>query len=220
MSISRRPALAAGLTGTAVALTQSRAVADEKLVQLPSTPLANRAYDLITATLEPHLRNHSVRGFLFGRAAAATQGLHPEVDYDDEIMYLICALHDIGLSEAANGDQRFEIDSADYAARFLEDNAVTDERVDIIWDAIAAHTSGFSDSPVYQRRRPAEIWIAVSGIGIDVGGSPADLPPGYADLAHATYPRLGSTRALTRAIEMQALAKPQKAQPATLGARN
>ncbi|WP_328663916.1 hypothetical protein [Nocardia salmonicida] len=62
----------------------------------------------------------------------------------------------------ANGTQRFEIDGADFAAEFLEAQGVRDVRGDIVRDAVAAHTTGLSDSPVY-RRRPAAIWIAVTG---------------------------------------------------------
>ena len=131
-------------------------------------------------------------------------------------MYLICALHDIGLADIADGEQRFEVDGADYAARFLEDNGVSDTRIDTVWDAIATHTSGFSDSPVYRRRRPPEIWIAVDGIGIDVDGGPGDLPPGYGDRVHAAYPRLAGSRALAESIETQALANPRKTLPTTL----
>ncbi|MFG3618409.1 hypothetical protein [Nocardia sp. NPDC047654] len=120
------------------------------------------------------------------------------------------------MADSAEGDQKFEIGGADRAARFLEDNGVTDARVDTIWDAIAAHTSGFTDSPVWRRRRPPETWIAVDGIGVDVGGSPADLPFGYADLVHGAYPRLGGSRALGAAIEAQAVANPRKAPPTSL----
>ncbi|MFF2391606.1 MULTISPECIES: HD domain-containing protein [unclassified Nocardia] len=183
---------------------------------LPSTPLAIETHRLINEALETSVCHHSVRGFLFGRAHAAEQGLRPGADYDEELMYLICALHDIGLSERAVGTQRFEIDGADFAAEFLEAQGIDDERVDIIWDAIAAHTTGLSDSPVYRRRRPAAIWIAVTGIGLDVGGGPDDLPPGFADLVHASYPRLGGTRALTDIIERQAVADPRKAPPGSL----
>ncbi|MCM6772030.1 HD domain-containing protein [Nocardia sp. CDC159] len=216
MNASRRTVLGAGLAATASVLATGPAQAGNPALALPPTPLAERARRLADDTLEPHLRNHSVRGFLFGRAAAAAQGALPGRDYDEELMFLISILHDIGLSEPANGDQRFEIDGADFAARFLEDNGVTDARVDIVWDAIAAHTMGFIDSPVYRRRRAPEIWISVAGIGIDIFGGPADLPPGVADLVHAAYPRLGGTRALTDSVERQALAKPQKATPATL----
>ncbi len=56
----------------------------------------------------------------------------------------------------------------------------------------------------------------MDGTGLDVGGAPADLPPGFAHLVHAAYPRLGGSRALGAAIEAQALADPRKAPPASL----
>ncbi|WP_460697723.1 HD domain-containing protein [Nocardia thraciensis] len=218
MSVSRRTMVGAGLAGSALALTGFPAAAQGNPLTLPATPLAAEAHRLITAEQEPYLRNHSIRGYLFGLAAARAQGLRPGADFDDENMFLICALHDMGLTETANGEQRFEVDGADYAARFLEEHGVRDNRVDVIWDAIAAHTTGLSSSPVYRRRRPAEIWIAVEGIGIDIGASPDALPPGYADRVHAAYPRLGGSRALSDAVEAQALAKPQKAVPGSLTA--
>ncbi|AFU01095.1 HD domain-containing protein [Nocardia brasiliensis] len=216
MSVSRRTALAAGVAGTAVLALAATAAAQPYALTLPSTPLADKATALIGRVLTPALRNHSVRGFLFGRAMAHAEGLRPGEDYDEEAMYLICALHDLGLAENAGGDQRFEIDGADDAVRFLEQHGMSDARADVIWDAIAAHTVGFTASPVYRRRRPAETWIAVDGIGLDVGGSPAALPPGYADLVHAAYPRLGGTRVLTDAICAQGVANPEKAPPGSL----
>ncbi|MBF6469777.1 hypothetical protein IU427_32135 [Nocardia beijingensis] len=53
-------------------------------------------------------------------------------------------------------------------------------------------------------------------IAVDVGGAPTDLPPGFADLVHTAYPRLGGSRALGAAIEAQAAANPRKAPPASL----
>lgn len=216
MSMSRRAAMGAGIAASAYVVAAKPTSAQPLSLSLPQTELAGKVSELIAAHLAPFVRNHSLRGFLFGRALAEQQGMRPGVDYDEETMYLICALHDIGLAEIANGDQKFEVDGADYAARFLEDNGVTDARVDTIWDAIAAHTAGFTDSPVWRRRRPPETWIAVEGIGLDVGGAPTDLPPGFADLVHTAYPRLGGSRALGDAIETQALAKPQKALPGSL----
>ncbi|WP_063020833.1 HD domain-containing protein [Nocardia niwae] len=216
MSLSRRAALSAGIAASVIAAAPKIAEAQAFSLHHPRTSLAGKVDELITAELSPMLRNHSARGFLFGRAVAERQGLRPGADYDEETMYLICALHDIGLADGATGDQKFEVDGADRAARFLEDNGVTDARVDTIWDAVAAHTSGFTDSPVWRRRRPPETWIAVDGIGVDVGGAQADLPPGFAELVHTAYPRLGGSRALGAAIEAQAAANPRKAPPASL----
>ncbi|WP_062992829.1 HD domain-containing protein [Nocardia anaemiae] len=216
MPISRRTVLGAGLASTTLLWSGRPAAAQPDSLTLPSTPLARAAQELVTRELATPLRNHSVRGFLFGRALAEQAGMRPGADYDEELMFLICVLHDIGLAEIADGDQRFEMDGADFAAKFLEDHGLTDGRVDIVWDGIAAHTTGLSESPVYRRRRPAEIWIAVSGIGIDIAAGPGDLPPGYADRVHRAYPRLGGTRALTAAIEAQTVANPNKAPLGTL----
>lgn len=216
MSLTRRTALTTGLVTGAFLAANGPAAAQQDSLALPSTPLADEATDLIARELPAPIRNHSVRGYLFARVAAARQGLRPGADYDDEAMYLICALHDIGLAAIGNGTQRFELDGADYAARFLEDHGATDTLIDTVWDAIAAHTSGFTDSPVYRRRRPPETWIAVHGIGIDVAAAPGDIAPEYAEQVHAVYPRLGGSRALTAAIETQAQADPRKAVPGTL----
>ncbi|WP_228838569.1 HD domain-containing protein [Nocardia amamiensis] len=154
--------MGAGIAASAFAVAAKTAPAQSLSLSFPTTALAGKVGELVTTQLSPLLRNHSVRGFLFGRALAEQQGIRPGADYDEETMYLICALHDIGLADIANGDQKFEIDGADYAARFLEDNGVTDARVDTIWDAIAAHTAGFTDSPVWRRRRPPETWIVAA----------------------------------------------------------
>jgi hypothetical protein len=69
---------------------------------------------------------------------------------------------------------------------------------------------------VFARRRPPEIAIAQEGIGIDLTGSPDQLPAGYAERVHAAYPRHGGARILTDAIIAQGLADPRKAPPMTL----
>ncbi|MEV4466152.1 HD domain-containing protein [Micromonospora echinofusca] len=223
-SFSRRTALGTGLAAGAGVLTglvaaTPAAAHDEPDADLafPSTRLAREAIRLIEDAQEAYLRNHSLRSFLFAREAAALAGRRPGRDYDEEVVFLICALHDMGLTGHANSDQRFEMDGADFAARFLEERGVTDRRVDTVWDAIAMHTTrSFRDSPVFQRRRPPEIGIAQTGIGIDLMGTNSPVPPAYAERVHRRHPRLGGARAVTDAIEAQALANPRKAPAATL----
>ncbi|MEV0385582.1 hypothetical protein [Nonomuraea sp. NPDC050643] len=222
-SLPRRTLLA-GLAGAA-ALTAAPPPASGETgettasgdLSFPATPIAREAHRLVGDAQEPYLRNHSLRSFLFGRAAAAQAGRRPGRDYDAEVMFLICVLHDMGLTTRADTGQRFELDGADFAARFLEERGITDRRVDTVWDGIALHTSyGLHRSPVFTRRRPPEITIAQDGIGIDLTGGPDALPAGYADRVHAAYPRHGGARALTGAIVAQGLADPRKAPPMTL----
>ncbi|MFE0021016.1 HD domain-containing protein [Amycolatopsis sp. NPDC059021] len=218
--VSRRTVLggaAAGAAAVALGAPPAGAATDE--LSLPATWLARRAQTVVTRAQQPFLRNHSLRSFLFARAAAGRQGKRPNEHYDPELVFLICLLHDMGLTEEAKSDLRFEVAGADFAARFLESHGITDRRVDTVWDAIALHTTQhLRESPVFQRRRPVEIGIAQIGIGIDLTGpdEPGQIPPGFAERVHARYPRLGGCRALTEVMVGQCLANPGKAPAMTL----
>ncbi|MGC5013763.1 HD domain-containing protein [Streptosporangium sp. DT93] len=210
------PADAPGTFATSAETATSDGTVTSADLSFPATPIARAAHRLVMDVQEPYLSHHSLRSFLFARAAAAKAGRRPGQDYDVEVMFLICVLHDMGLTARADTGRRFELDGADFAARFMEERGITDRRVDTVWDGIALHTSrGFRQSPVFVRRRPPEIAIAQDGIGIDLTG-PDALPAGYADRVHAVYPRHGGARALTDAIVAQGLADPRKAPPMTL----
>src|SRR3569833_2325478 len=147
-------------------------------LSFPATRVARAAHRLVTDAQEPYLLNHSLRSFLFSRAAAARSGRRPGQDYDAEVMFLICVLHDMGLTDHADTGQRFEIDGADLAARFLEDHGITDSRVDTVWAGIALHAStGFHESPVFARRRPPAIAIAQHAIGAQGRADPRKATP-------------------------------------------
>ncbi|WP_433630981.1 hypothetical protein [Nocardia sp. CA-120079] len=66
--------------------------------------------------------------------------------------------------------------------------------------------TGLGDSPIYRRRRPVAIWIAVSGTDIDVAAGPSELPPGTPIECTARI-RAGVARVLVHA---QADADPNK----------
>ena len=218
--VSRRTALGGAVAaGFALGAGTGTSDANPSGLTFPTTRLARQAHGLVAQTQAEFLRNHSLRSFLFARAAAEQEGRRADEHYDVELVFLICVLHDMGLTDEGNTDQRFEVAGADLAARFLEEHGQNDHRVDNVWEAIALHTSPqLHDSPVFRRRRPAEIIIAQTGIGIDVSGpdTPGQLPPGFADRVHTRYPRLGGSRALIDAVFEQALANPLKAPPTTL----
>ena len=68
-------------------------------------------------TIELVVETHFHADFLSGtRELAAADGL---TDYDDELVFLGCLLHDLGVTDYGWGDQRFEVEGADAAARFL-----------------------------------------------------------------------------------------------------
>jgi HD domain len=174
----------------------------------PRTELAVSATRFARDSTQPAIFNHSMRSYLYARFLGEQRGLRPGRDYDDELLYLGCLLHDVGLGERGNGDQRFELDGADLAARWLGEQGVSPDRVEVVWDAIALHLT----YEIATRKRP-EIALVTMGAGYDLGPEGPALPDGYAERVHAVLPRLHAAAVLHDAIVGQAVEKPQKAPP-------
>lgn len=181
---------------------------------LPDTDLTRKTHDLVFSTGPAALANHCVRTYLFGRAVGEAQDVSAGADYDDEVLFLAALLHDMGLTEHGDGSQRFEVDGADLAARFLAENGLDDERVRVVWESIALHTS----LGIAHRMRP-EIALVHAGSGTDVVGlAAAALPDGLAARVHAAFPRLENGSGLTEAIVEQIVRNPAKAPMGTFPA--
>ncbi|WP_284573941.1 HD domain-containing protein [Streptomyces sp. 2P-4] len=176
---------------------------------LPRTELAAQALRHAEEVEPEVIFRHSVRSYLFARALADHDGMKAGADFDDELVFLSCVLHDLGLSEEGNGHQRFEVDGADLAARFLREHGTDEDAVTVVWDAIALHTS----EGIASRKGP-EVALAHAGITVDVlGRGKESLPEGFADRVHAAFPRTDLAYEITGLITRQALANPAKAGP-------
>jgi hypothetical protein len=180
-------------------------------IDLPDSEIARAAKQFVFDVSPGLVAHHSVRSYLFGRELAAAKGLRQDVDYDDELVFLSCILHDLGVTEYANGDQRFEVDGADAAARFLRDHGVPEARVATVWQAIALHTSvGLA------HKFGAEQAIAQMGIAADIIGTDRQLlQRDFADRVHASWPRHDVGYALAELIADQVEANPVKGPPLT-----
>ncbi|OBJ52866.1 phosphohydrolase [Mycobacterium sp. 1423905.2] len=178
---------------------------------MPDSALAVAAREFVIAVSPPFVAHHAIRSYLFAREVAAAKGLHRDVDYDDELVYLTCLLHDLGATEHGNGDQRFEVDGADIAARFLRDHDVDQDRVVTVWQGIALHTS----VGLAHRFGPVQA-VSQMGISTDIVGVDRELlPPGFADRVHALWPRDNLGYALAEVIADQVARNPQKGPPLT-----
>ena len=176
---------------------------------LPDSDICSAAMRLLYDVSPAFLADHCVRSFVFGRELAAARGLRGGIDYDEELVFLACALHDLGLTDYGEGDQRFEVDGADAAARFLRDRAVAEDRVTPVWQAIALHTS----LGVAHRFGPVQA-VSFLGITLDIDGRDRDaLPPGFADRVHAQWPRDDLGYAIAHRVARGIAAKPDKAPP-------
>jgi hypothetical protein len=183
------------------------------VLALPQSPLAAEALALVYAHESAPIANHSIRSYLFARLVAAHRGAAAGVDYDDQLLLLACVLHDMGLTERGNRDQRFEVDGADTAAEFLTERGLPAAEVDLVWEAIALHTS----FGIAERRRPI-CQLTSAGIGMDFGAGAEIVSAEDAEAIHAAYPRLSMASSLADAIVGQAHGRPEKAPPYTLTA--
>lgn len=170
--------------------------------ELPDTPLAHATLALIADKENASIANHSIRSYLFGALLATHRG----VELDPQQLFLSCALHDIGLSEDGNRGQRFEVDGADLAAEFLTQQGLPGADVDLVWEAIALHTS-----PGIAERRGPVVEFTRRGVGMDFGRDADCITDEQAEAIHAAYPRLAMATTLADAIVAQAQANPDKA---------
>ncbi|MFD1212857.1 HD domain-containing protein [Arthrobacter sp. GCM10027362] len=131
-------------------------------VQIPDSTLAREATELVRDAASPLLFDHSRRVFVFGALRGRGQGL----EFDPELLYVGAMFHDLGLTEKfRRTDQRFEIDGADEARRFLHSHGITGEPADRVWTAIALHTT-----PEIPLHMAPEVALVTRGVELDVLG--------------------------------------------------
>jgi hypothetical protein len=181
----------------------------------PDSDICTAAYRLVFDVSPAFLANHCVRSFLFGRELAAANGRRSGgVDYDDEDLFLACLLHDLGITDQGRGDQRFEVDGADAAARFLRGHTISEDRITTVWQSIALHTSvGLAE------RFGSVQSLAYLGISLDINGVDKELlSAGFAERVHAAWPRQDLGYAIAEAIDRDIQSNPAKAPPFTFPA--
>ena len=135
------------------------------LIDPPATVLGAEVRRLLDQCA-PVVAAHSERSYRFAAAFAAADG----VELDDEVLYLGTVLHDIGLSPAAEGSERFEVRGANSVRELLLDHGMERDRVANVWDCIAMHAS----TPLARHKSP-ETRYANLGIALDVRGSGAEV---------------------------------------------
>lgn len=181
---------------------------------LPETPLGRDVTRIVTEHASPALANHSFRSFLFARLAADEQKWVAGRDYEPDLLYCACALHDIGLTPAHRHGQRFEVDGADAAVELLTRHGVSAADADQVWQAIALNTS----LGIVERRGPL-CALTLTGVSLDFGVGSGFISDDVARAIHEAYPRLAIGKALADEIVEQARHEPRRAPPFSLPAQ-
>ena len=152
-------------------------------VKIPDTALCNAAVDLLEASSPEFLCTHCLRTYVFG--SLAIKGINRKVG-DEEAAFCAAALHDLGLVPDYIGDNRFEVDGANAARKFCIKHKVSPERAELVWEAIALHTTGGVAT-----RMAAEIALVHLGAGLELFGLGLDqMPPQIVEEVLEKYPRL------------------------------
>ena len=151
-------------------------------IKVVDTPLVHDAIELARNSSAPYLFNHAMRSWLFGVLIAERKKPAP----DPELLAISATLHDLGLTDRYAAQERFEVDSANAARSFLKERGIPGHQIQLVWDAIALHTT----RSIALHKEP-EVVMTHSGIAADVIGAGLDLiPQDKARAILAEFPRL------------------------------
>lgn len=117
-------------------------------VGFPITNLTSKAFAYVQEHSTPAVANHVIRSTLF--ALIISRKVPAYARCDAESVFLATIMHDLGWSNTESlisKDKRFEVDGANAAREFIkssveaDDSKWTEQYVQVVWDAIAMHTS-------------------------------------------------------------------------------
>jgi HD domain len=151
-------------------------------LEIPETAAVAEATSLIREMTSPVIYHHSRRVFFFSLIHAGKLGMEP----DPELLYMAALFHDAGLlTPFSDAQQRFEVDGADHARKFLLARGFSTAAAETVWTAIALHTT-----PGIPDRMAPEIATTYLGVLTDAIGFGLDaVEQDQLDAILALHPR-------------------------------
>ena len=163
-------------------------------VELPERPpdsrMAREAEEHCRELSSPSLHNHCMRVYLWG----ALLGRRDALAYDEELLFVASALHDLGLTDAHVDQVRrascFAVEGALDARDWSRDHGCDEPRARRLADAISLHVN-----PHVAPKAGAEAHLLTAGAALDViGARHRDLGRQTVTAVVERYPRLGFKR--------------------------
>jgi hypothetical protein len=190
------------------AAMRRRLIRDTSAVTLPDPPdtgLAKEAEERVRELSKPALYGHCLRTWAF----AALFARRDRVDHDEELLYLACVLHDLGLTEAHDGRDPtaacFAVEGARAAHTLLCERQAPADRARTVAEAISLHLN----IQVPERYGPEAVLLS-RGVMLDVVGRRMERFPEAALVEVARkWPREGSGALLLEDTARQAKIRPQ-----------
>ncbi len=169
----------------------------------PDTAASREAERLCEAACPAGLTNHCRRTFAWASLVARRRGIR----YDEELLYVACLLHDLGLTDAypTPAGRCFALTGATAAAAALRGTGWPEPRVVAAADAVALHLNVRVSVD-----QGAEAHLLHAGAALDVLGLGLRGLPGPAvDAVLARHPRLGFERWLAERMRAEAERSPR-----------
>jgi hypothetical protein len=162
-------------------------------IAIPDSKIAREATDLVKDVESQLLFDHSLRVFLFGSLRGKKQGLK----FDPELLYLGAMFHDMGLTKRySSSTERFEVDGANTARDFMRDHGFSAADIDLVWDAIALHTT-----PGIPQHKKPEVALVTAGVEMDVLGLGfSEVSETVRDQVLQAHPRVDFKEGIIRAF--------------------
>jgi hypothetical protein len=171
----------------------------------PDSSLARLAEERIRELSVPTLYAHCLRTWAY----AALFAQRDKVAHDEELLYLACVLHDLGLTKAHDrldaSAACFAVEGARAAHELLSSHGVPDERARTVAESITLHLN-----ITVPERLGAEAYLLSKGVSLDTVGRRAHhLPPASVRTVGERWPREGFAEFLVGATTRQAQIRPQ-----------
>jgi len=175
-----------------------------KLPAPPDTELAREAEELTRELSPPALYGHCVRTWAFATLFAGRD----RVEHDEELLYVACVLHDIGLTDRYNGSDPsaacFAVEGARVAHALVKRRGEPEDRARTVAEAISLHLNVTVDD----RFGPISTLLS-KGVMLDVVGRRVEqIPPANIHEVIARWPRQGSGELLLADTAKQAECRP------------
>jgi hypothetical protein len=189
------------------AAVRRRVIRDTSALSLPNPPdtaLAREAEERVRELSKPALHGHCLRTWAFAALFAQRDG----VGHDEELLYLACVLHDLGLTEAHDGRDPtaacFAVEGARAAHTMLCEHQEPEDRARTVAEAISLHLN----IHVPERYGPEAVLLS-KGVMLDVVGRRLErLPAATVSEVVARWPREGSGALLLADTKRQAEIRP------------
>jgi hypothetical protein len=171
----------------------------------PNSSAAREAEERCRELSSESLFNHCLRTYVWG----ALLGRRDRLDWDDELLYVACLLHDLGLTPAHDGREPgvhcFAVEGARAAGALLTGIGWRPARRDRVGEAICLH-----NNPQVRPSQGVEAHLLTRGAAYDViGRSFRAIPAELRDGELERHPRLGFTSEMERLMREQARKRPR-----------